>query len=150
MCDACPKTKHLPVYTVSVFTGRRLCLCLDCADNRAEPWQDVVRGVDAGALDHLPRTLKDNVRLWTPEGYVSIYRTDKHLKLRLALPAPDLQEDATYEKLQEALAVAKANLSLPYKSNGLARRLLQLAVRLSRFLRARLRPAGWATPALQP
>lgn len=89
MCDICHRISQQPmIFTSSFLTGEVLYICGDCADNHAEPINTLIHGVNQGALDNLPRDIKDRLTVWTPQGYASIYRLDLHLKLMLPLQAP--------------------------------------------------------------
>ncbi len=94
MCDACPApASMMHIYTMSIFTGEWLNLCGECIDQRAEPINSIVYGIQRGALDTLTQDLKDQVRIWTPQGYTSLYHTDRHLKLYLPLAPPRKERD---------------------------------------------------------
>ena len=94
MCDCCPAPNSmLHIYTISIFTGERLNLCLECADARCEPLNSVIYGIQNGALQYLPKEQKINAKLWTNEGYWTIYQMARHLAKKAALPPPSPSEE---------------------------------------------------------
>lgn len=99
MCDICPAKKHFPVYTISHLTGERLCLCLDCAENHAEPLYSIVHGVNNGALDNLPRWIKRQITFHTKGKYVPVRFLARVSPANLLPPPPpppvvEVDEDA--------------------------------------------------------
>ena len=102
MCDACPVTHHVPVYTISVMTGERLCLCLDCADHNVEPLRCIIRGVNAGALSHLTPDMKAALRFPLHGKYYPIRALAKINpgKLLPPPPEPDREEERLVAKMK--------------------------------------------------
>ena len=133
MCDACPAPNSmLHIYTISVFTGERLCLCLECIDHNAEPVNSVTHGINKGALDHLTAPVKGKVRIWTPLGYEPVYEIDRHIKLLLALPTP---EDVLMITDMRSVIDKMPPLTLPSLSEPSPTRMQVVKDRVLQFLR---------------
>lgn len=126
MCDVCPKNDHVPVYTISIFTGERLSLCLDCADNKAEPLWTIIHGVNAGALDGMPEMLKASATFFRGGRYWPM-RTLAKAKVK-ALPSPPVEtrEDIVSRQLVKKM---KEVAAIPFEPVSKDRRLFLSSLR---------------------
>lgn len=106
MCDVCKEPVKVPVFTISIFTGERLTLCLKCAENKAEPLFSIVHGINAGALDMLPRWMKKAASFYVKGRYYPVSQL-KHVRVKNLPPPPPPEDDALIRIVQKAANLPK-------------------------------------------
>ena len=136
MCDACRVPSHVPIYTISIFTGEQLCLCLDCVDNRAEPLWSIIHGTRNGALDHLPHEMKRKTTIYSKGRYIpmrTLAMVDPSRLIPPPAPAPKppelTEEEASLVHIMRLMkAVKKGARDQTRAAPSLLRKLLDWAL----------------------